>query len=235
MERYMVDGEQLGVIFANTDAIEKYRGELLQSITIAGVDGTFKTVPKNPTDLRKGCLLTFHIVFRNVSFPMVYALTTRMTQSTYESLLRIVQQILPLNYNRLTIITDYERGLMNAVRIIFPHTKLQGCWFHYCQVLALPHLPAEAQINCHFTMFDGFQTIVEYVNGQQPVTRERLQPFLFGYIQNFWLTEIGAVNISVLGSEIRTNNYVESFHATLLTQIGKHPNIWDFLRILISL
>lgn len=62
----MVDGEQLGVIFANTDAIEKYRGELLQSITIAGVDGTFKTVPKNPTDLRKGCLLTFHIVFRNV-------------------------------------------------------------------------------------------------------------------------------------------------------------------------
>jgi len=62
----MVDGERLGVIFANTDAIEKYRGELLQSITIAGIDGTFKTVPKNPTDLKKGCLLTFHIVFRNV-------------------------------------------------------------------------------------------------------------------------------------------------------------------------
>lgn len=34
-------------------------------------------------------------------------------------------------------------------------------------------------------------------------------------------------------SEIRTNNYVESFHATLLTQIGKHSNIWDFMRILI--
>ncbi|KAL5236964.1 hypothetical protein ACI65C_004374 [Semiaphis heraclei] len=227
----MVDGERLGVIFANIDAIEKYRGELLQSIIMAGVDGTFKTVPKNPTDLRKGCLLTFHIVFRNVSFPMVYALTTRMTQSTYE----IVQEIVPLNYNRLTIITDYERGLMNAIRIIFPHTKLQECWFHYCQsviryckrsmhslfdlfqttveaasvlrmVLALPHLPAEAQINCRFTMFDGFQIIVEYVNGQQPVTRERLQPFLFGYIQNYWLTEIGAVNISVFGLEFLKHN-----------------------------
>ncbi|CAI6359323.1 unnamed protein product [Macrosiphum euphorbiae] len=225
----MVDGERLGVIFANTDAIEKYRGEL-QSIIVAGVDGTFKTVPKNPTDLKKGCLLTFHIVFRNMSFQMVYALTTRMTQSTYESFLRISEQILPLNYDRLTIITDYERGLMNAVRIIFPHTKLQGCWFHFCQsviryckrsmhslydlfqttveaatvlrmVLALPHLPAEAQINCNFTMFDGFQKI------------------------NFWLTEIGAVNISVFGSDIRTNNYVESFHATLLTQIGKHITI----------
>jgi len=62
----MIDGERLGVIFANIDAIEKYRGELLQSITMAGVDGTFKTVTKNSTDLRKGCLLTFNIVFRNV-------------------------------------------------------------------------------------------------------------------------------------------------------------------------
>jgi len=150
----IVDRELVGVVFANTDAIGKYSGELLQSITIAGVDGTFKTVPRNPPDLKKGCLLTFHIVYRNVvsyffkllivytinmifftqSFPMVYALTTRMTQSTYESFFRVVHQILPLNYNQLTIITDYERGLMNAVRIVLPHTKLQGCWFHYCQV-----------------------------------------------------------------------------------------------------
>lgn len=255
----IVDRERVGVVFANTDAIEKCRGELLQSITIAGVDGTFKTVPRNPPDLQKGCLLTFHIVFRNVSFPMVYALTVRMTQSTYEAFFRVVRQILPLNYNQLTIITDYERGLMNAVRIVFPDIKLQGCWFHFCQsviryckrsmnslfhlfqtsveaatvlrmVLALPHLPAEPQMNCSFTMFDGFRIIVDYVN-QQPAIRERLQAFLFGYIQDFWLTQITAANISVFGSEVRTNNYVESFHATLKTQIGKHPNIWDFMRI----
>lgn len=71
--------------------------------------------------------------FFTQSFPMVYALITRMTQSTYESFFRIVQQILPLNYNQLTTTTDYERGLMNAVRIVFPQTKLQGCWFHFCQ------------------------------------------------------------------------------------------------------
>jgi len=59
----MVDREQVGVVFANTDAIAKYSIELLQSVTIVGVDGTFKTVPRN---LKKGCLLTFHIVFKNV-------------------------------------------------------------------------------------------------------------------------------------------------------------------------
>jgi len=40
-------------------------------------------------------------------------------------------------------------------------------------------------------MFDGFQIIVDYVN-QQPVIGERLQAFLFGYIQDFWLTQITA-------------------------------------------
>ncbi|XP_016664108.1 uncharacterized protein LOC100572003 [Acyrthosiphon pisum] len=165
---------------------------------------------------------------------MVYALTTRITLSTYESFFRIVRQILPLNYNQLTIITDYERGLMNAVRIVFPQTKLQGCWFHFCQsviryckrsmnslfqlfqtsveaatvlrmVLALPHLPAESQINCNFTMLDGFQIIVDYVN-QQPVIRERLQAFLFGYIQDFWFRQITAENISVFGLEFLKND-----------------------------
>jgi len=72
--------------------------------------------------------------------------------------------------------------------------------------LALPHLPAEAQINCRFTIFDGFQIIVEYVKSQQPVNRERLQPFLFGYIQNYWLTEVSAVNISVFGLEFIKHN-----------------------------
>lgn len=34
----------------------------------------------------------------------------------------------------------------------------------------------------------------------------------------------------LFSSDIRTNNYLESFHAMLLNQMGKHPNIWDFLR-----
>eukprot|EP00102_Acyrthosiphon_pisum_P019464 XP_016656674.1 PREDICTED: uncharacterized protein LOC107882598 [Acyrthosiphon pisum] len=55
-----------------------------------------------------------------------------------------------------------------------------------------------------------------------------MEVFLNGYIQEFWLTQIGAASISVYGSDIRTNNYLESFHAMLLNQMGKHPNIWDF-------
>lgn len=59
----MVEGERVGVVFANTDAIQEFREELL-SVTIAGVDGIFKTVPRCPPDLKNGCLLTFHILLK---------------------------------------------------------------------------------------------------------------------------------------------------------------------------
>ncbi|XP_022160415.1 uncharacterized protein LOC111026611 [Myzus persicae] len=257
---FMVEGERVGVIFSNLDAIQKYREELL-TVTFAGIDGTFKTVPKSPPQLTKGCLLTFQVVLKNVSFPMVYGLTSRMTQATYESFLRIVREVLPLNYARLTIISDYERGLINAVESTFPESRFQGCWFHYCQaivrycrrslnsiyhlfqsnpeaatilrmILALPHLSAQVHPNCTFTIHDGFWVIVEFAN-QYPNIYQQMEVFLNGYIQEFWLTQIGADSISVYGSDIRTNNYLESFHAMLLNQMGKHPNIWDFLQKLL--
>lgn len=42
--------------------------------------------------------------------------------------------MLPLNYADLIIITDYEYGLINAAKIVFPESKTQGCYFHFCQV-----------------------------------------------------------------------------------------------------
>jgi len=47
---------------------------------------------------------------------MVYTLTSKMTQAAYESFLIITRQILPLNYEELIIISDFERGLINAVK-----------------------------------------------------------------------------------------------------------------------
>lgn len=64
--------------------------------------------------------------------------------------------------------------------------------------MALPHLPAEIQPECQFTMLEGFNAIIEYANGIEEIS-ERLQVFLIGYIQNFWLNQIGAACITVFG------------------------------------
>ncbi|XP_060858630.1 uncharacterized protein LOC132935997 [Metopolophium dirhodum] len=82
----VVDGRSVGVIFANMDAIDKYREELA-TVTLVGIDGTFKTVPRVPADLK--CFLTIQVVFKSVSFPMVYALLGSMTEEVYAALFNL--------------------------------------------------------------------------------------------------------------------------------------------------
>jgi len=53
----------IGEIFANTDAIDRYR-EVLATVTLVGIDANFKTVPRVPADLK--CFLTIQVVFKSV-------------------------------------------------------------------------------------------------------------------------------------------------------------------------
>jgi len=55
----------VGIVFANLEAISKYREEL-STIEVAGIDGTFKTLRKSPTKLKKGAFVTFQIVYKSV-------------------------------------------------------------------------------------------------------------------------------------------------------------------------
>ncbi|KAF0746881.1 MULE domain-containing protein [Aphis craccivora] len=162
-----VNGVSVGIIFANISAIERYR-EQLATVEMVGIDGTYKTLPQVPGDLRS--FLTFQILYKSMAFPIVYVL---------------------LGKSGLLLIM--KRALMNAVRQTFSNSDLLCCWFHYTQsvvrycqrkvngvlnlvkrhevaarifrmVLALPHLPAErGNLGCpNFCMEDGFHTIVDY-------------------------------------------------------------------------
>ncbi|XP_029345894.1 uncharacterized protein LOC100570441 [Acyrthosiphon pisum] len=256
-QELVINGKSEGVIFANLDAIRRFREELA-TVTTVGIDGTFKTVPVTPVDLES--FLTFQVVFKSVSFPMVYVLLRSRTEETYITLFNIVRQILPLNYNLIRFVTDFERGLMNAVQQAFPESRLGCCWFHYTQtivrychrnsngvldlvkrspeaahvfrmVLALPHLPAARghPLCPRFCMYDGFRAIMQYVQ-QFPEVEQGMRNFLIGYIEHYWFFQVGPEFFSVFGEDYHTNNYLESFHSTLLVQMGRHPNVWDFLR-----
>eukprot|EP00102_Acyrthosiphon_pisum_P019409 XP_016656619.1 PREDICTED: uncharacterized protein LOC107882574 isoform X1 [Acyrthosiphon pisum] len=67
----IVDGNQVGVVFANMEIIERYRAEL-GTVVVAGIDGTFKTVPKSPPELKKGAFVTFQIVYKSVVSRIYY-------------------------------------------------------------------------------------------------------------------------------------------------------------------
>ncbi|XP_060878644.1 uncharacterized protein LOC132951000 [Metopolophium dirhodum] len=259
-QEVVINGRSVGVVFANRVAIELYR-EDLNTVTMVGIDETFKTVPSHPTDLK--CLLTFQIVFNSVAFPMVYVLLGSMNEETYCGVLTIIRDILPLDYDRIRFVTDYERALMNAVGHIFPTSRLVCCWFHYTQsivrychrklnnilnliqtheeaarifrmVLALPHLPATRNnpLCPNVCVLDGYNAIVRYAR-QFPEIQIIIEHFLNNYIRGFWIEQIGPEKFSVFREDHRTNNYLESFHSTLLKQMGAHPNIWDFLQRLV--
>ncbi|XP_060857293.1 uncharacterized protein LOC132934900 isoform X3 [Metopolophium dirhodum] len=196
----VVNGRSVGLIFANMAAIEKYR-EDLATVTLVGIDGTFKTVPRVPADLK--CFLTVQVVFRSVSFPMVYALLGSMTEEVYSALFDIVRNILPLNYELVCFITDYEKALMSAVQQSFPESQLRCCWFHFTQSIVR---------YCHRRM----NSVLDLVRTNPVAARV--------------LRMVGPDLISVFGEEYRTNNYLESFHATLLVQMQRHPNVWNFLQ-----
>lgn len=95
----------------------------------------------------------------------------------------------------------------------------------------MPHLPAErGNPGCpNFCMDDGLRAIIDYIE-EFPEIVEVMRGFLINYVYNFWFLQIGTQYISVFGQDHRTNNYLESFHSTLIRQMGRHPNIWDFLR-----
>jgi len=72
------------------------------------------------------------------SFPLVYALLNGKTEEIYVALFQFILKILPLDYQNLTIITDFELAQINVIKLIFGESVHQGCYFHFCQVMNLP-------------------------------------------------------------------------------------------------
>lgn len=81
------------------------------------------------------------------------------------------------------------------------------------------------------SMTDGFQAINDYVD-EFPNLAIQLREFLYDYVWLYWFQTIGPSDISVFNKDIRTNNYVESYHASLLRLIKPHPKVWEFLSMM---
>lgn len=83
-------------------------------------------------------------------------------------------------------------------------------------------------------MEDGYNAIIIYIN-QFHELAVQFHQFLIDYIWNFWFLTMGPDRITVYNQEIRTNNFVESYHSSLLRLIKPHPKIWEFLSKIFSL
>ncbi|XP_060855621.1 uncharacterized protein LOC132933338 [Metopolophium dirhodum] len=240
----VTEGLLYGIMFFNTEIVTTLRQNGINISNVA-VDGTFQCLPNHPTDLRQ--LLT--------SFPVAYACLTRHTQAAYVCVMRYIFSLeLPYSHE-VQVITDFETGLLNAIRTVFPEWHQVGCSFHFNQavlkhthqiglrniirtnvtsrnivrlLLALPYLPANGNAYSNvrgFTISDGLMMIRAIAIQQQVF--EELRP-VFNYFDRYWMGVVGPERFSVHGSDHRKNNFVESFHAYLLGYLGVHPPLWTF-------
>ncbi|KAL4088529.1 hypothetical protein QTP88_023623 [Uroleucon formosanum] len=186
-QELVINGTSEGVIFANLD-LEKTA----------------------PADLKS--FLTFQVVFKSVSFLMVYVLLRSRTEETYITLSNIyTQMIVRYCHRKSNGVLDLVKRSPEVARV-------------FRMVLALPH-----PLCPRFCMYDGFRAIMQYVQ-QFPEVEQGMKNFLIGYIEHYWFFQVGPEFFSVFGEDYRTNNYLESFHSILLVQMGRYPNVWDFLR-----
>lgn len=91
----------------------------------------------------------------------------------------------------------------------------------------MPYLPPNS-IDRIPSMLDGFNAIIMYIV-QYPEVAPIFHDFLYNYVMGYWFVRIRPEGFTVYDMDIRTNNFLESFHAALLKIIKPHPKIWEFI------
>ncbi|XP_003377374.1 conserved hypothetical protein [Trichinella spiralis] len=114
------------LIFSMADIIR-----LLAAVKTWGMDGTFKVVLYWYEQL-----FTIHAFVAGKLVPAVYCLCTGKDIGTYGYIFQALidkAAVLEVDLNPHTIICDFETALIPAIRGYFPNTRVQSCYFHFCQ------------------------------------------------------------------------------------------------------
>ena len=180
---------------------------------------------------------------------------SRKTQALYTGVFAKVKELVP-DFSPISVMADFEEAtailllLSVAFQSVFGDVAISGCWFHFAQavvkrvnkiglkdanindahvrdtvhcLVALPLLPPQA-----------IPDAVVDIQGELDADSTHISNLrqLIAYVQRHWVTKrsIGPARLSVRDNRCRTNNILESFHASLRRRIKvSHPNLYAFL------
>ncbi|CAF0868187.1 unnamed protein product [Rotaria sordida] len=126
----ITDGTERILLFTTSENLK-----WLQEAKFWIMDGTFKTVPTLFRQLYSihapaGGNVTFRIV------PLVYALMSNKSEELYQRLFQELNELADENELELKpdfVLTDFEKGSINAVKSEYPSAQSKGCHFHLGQ------------------------------------------------------------------------------------------------------
>ncbi|WUR02125.1 MULE domain-containing protein [Vairimorpha necatrix] len=99
---------------------------MIEKIDTFVVDGTFKSSPRGFYQI-----VVFHEHIFGKSFPYIYILLKGKSERSYSRAFDKCKELVTLNVENF--VTDFERGLVNALRMSFPEANCNGCLFHLGQ------------------------------------------------------------------------------------------------------
>ena len=123
------DGDKKKILVFSTDA----NLAILSRSNELFMDGTFSVSPH----LFKQ-LFSIQVQYLGQMIPVVYALLPDKAQATYCRMFNIIRSLCNdrnLPFNPVSLQSDYEQAIIQAIRIVFPASRPRGCYFHYSQAL----------------------------------------------------------------------------------------------------
>ncbi len=207
------------------------------------VDGTFRSAPKTFYQV-----VHFFLESNDVVFCFASVWLTGKSEELYNYAFHALKALLPRDCKPTLLMSDYEKGLQNALQGMFPDAHLSGCVFHFCQsvyknlmkiglcktykanrkfqswvhmIFCLPLLPIDKIAEAWmFLKTTQFST---------PEIEKRLVERFTQYMDHQWVSEIGPACLSVFGCDRRTNNDSEVFNRYLNRRAKvRHPNVFTF-------
>jgi len=115
----------LALIFASTSLLSI----LEHDCTFTFADATFHTAPKP-------FMQVFNILvsFKGVVIPCFHVLMTSKLYGLYAAVFERIADLFP-RFQPVYMNTDFESGLMKAIRVNFPEAIIIGCRFHYAKAV----------------------------------------------------------------------------------------------------
>ncbi|XP_039296716.1 uncharacterized protein LOC111057354 [Nilaparvata lugens] len=248
------DGETLAEGFVSQRMVAHLRRHPAEASQLL-MDATFKTLPRRPEGVHQ--FFSVHVLYVDVAVPVAFFLMKRRTEDSYRRVLSHMRENF-LNWNFMTITTDFEVGQVNAIRAVFPEARHIGCWFHFCQAI-WRYVVAEgltASIRADFEVkkvVKMFMALLHLPPHPGPPHDDRVPPYgiadglnaisnyidegnldrrlqnAVAYVRRYWVGVIGVESLSTFQAPRRTNNYLESFHSRMLAAFGVNLDIWSFI------
>ena len=217
------------------------------------MDGTFKTCPSLYTQL-----FTIHGLCNNFVVPLVYILLADKCCATYYQVFNLLRDAVSSVggvFDPDIILSDFESGLIEAVRRQFPRALHSGCHFHFTQAVwrkvqdlglvtfytdpTKTDIAEFIQLCMALAFVPEVDIIRQFSNCINNLTQENsdvLKQFI-AYFRDTWVSGLFPTSMwNKYGQNYlhRTNNRVESWHATLKHKLPIHPNIYVLIRALKS-